>query len=140
MLRKRPWLLLLLALALRLLAQGWDAGSSSSTLHPDERQIAFVQTGGLLEPDTYTVTLFSGATRFRDTAGGALDGNADGVGASFVKRVEAVRGGQGPRGGRRIGVDPGRPQSRERGRDMRRRAMEACAGGCWQHDADHNLR
>ena len=42
MLRKRTWLLLLLALGLRLLLQGWDSGYSSSSLHPDERQVSFV--------------------------------------------------------------------------------------------------
>jgi hypothetical protein len=42
MLRKRTWLLLLLALGLRLLLQGWDSGYSSSSLHPDERQVTFV--------------------------------------------------------------------------------------------------
>ncbi len=42
MLRKRTWLLLFLALGLRLLLQGWDSGYSSSSLHPDERQVSFV--------------------------------------------------------------------------------------------------
>ncbi len=42
MVRKRTWLLLLLALGLRLLLQGWDSGYSSSSLHPDERQVSFV--------------------------------------------------------------------------------------------------
>ena len=42
MLRKRTWFLLLLALSLRLLLQGWDSGYSSSSLHPDERQVSFV--------------------------------------------------------------------------------------------------
>lgn len=42
MLRKRPWLLFLIALILRLGLQGWDAGSSGSSIHPDERQVGFV--------------------------------------------------------------------------------------------------
>ena len=45
----------------------------------DRRQITFVKSGGLLEPDAYTVTLFSGPTRFRDAAGRLLDGDSDGV-------------------------------------------------------------
>ncbi len=78
MLRKRPWLLLLLALALRLLAQGWDAGSSSSTLHPDERQIAFVTerlTGWLDDPGFYAYgSLHFQAARATATVTGLDDG------------------------------------------------------------------
>jgi hypothetical protein len=37
---RRVWLLLLLAILLRLLTQGWDSGLL--TPHPDERQVAFV--------------------------------------------------------------------------------------------------
>lgn len=37
---RRVWLLLLLAVVLRLLTQGWDSGLLSP--HPDERQVAFV--------------------------------------------------------------------------------------------------
>ena len=37
---RRVWLLLLLAIVLRLLTQGWDSGLY--TPHPDERQVAFV--------------------------------------------------------------------------------------------------
>ena len=42
MLRKRTLLLFLLALVLRLLLQGWDAGVTSSSSHPDERQVGYV--------------------------------------------------------------------------------------------------
>ncbi len=42
MLRRRTLLLFLLALVLRLLLQGWDAGVTSSSSHPDERQVGFV--------------------------------------------------------------------------------------------------
>ena len=42
MLRRRTLLLFLLALILRLLLQGWDAGVTSSSSHPDERQVGFV--------------------------------------------------------------------------------------------------
>ncbi|MBN2133619.1 MAG: hypothetical protein JW741_29225, partial [Sedimentisphaerales bacterium] len=58
-------------------AQGAVRGSL--VVGADQRQITFVKTGGLLEPDTYTVTLFSGAARFREPSGGLLDGNADGT-------------------------------------------------------------
>ena len=42
MLRKRTWILLLIALGLRLLLLGWDAGGVSSSIHPDERQVGYV--------------------------------------------------------------------------------------------------
>ncbi len=42
MLRRRTLLLFLLALLLRLLLQGWDAGVTSSSSHPDERQVGYV--------------------------------------------------------------------------------------------------
>ncbi len=40
--RRRTWLLFLLALVLRLVTVGWDAGVPSTSLHPDERQVGFV--------------------------------------------------------------------------------------------------
>ena len=42
MLSRRTLLLFLLALVLRLLLQGWDAGVTSSSSHPDERQVGYV--------------------------------------------------------------------------------------------------
>ncbi len=42
MLRKRTWILLLIALGLRLLLLGWDVGANASSSHPDERQVGFV--------------------------------------------------------------------------------------------------
>jgi YYY domain-containing protein len=42
MLQRRTLLLFMLALGLRLLLQGWDAGTTSSTPHPDERQVGYV--------------------------------------------------------------------------------------------------
>ncbi|MCG6947857.1 MAG: DUF2298 domain-containing protein [Acidobacteria bacterium] len=42
MLRKRTLLLFLLAFVLRLILQGWDFGVTSSSSHPDERQVGFV--------------------------------------------------------------------------------------------------
>ncbi|HXG09846.1 MAG TPA: cohesin domain-containing protein [Gemmataceae bacterium] len=42
-----------------------------------DRRITFIQTGGVLAPGTYMVTLRSGATGFRSLNGGLLDGNSD---------------------------------------------------------------
>jgi YYY domain-containing protein len=56
MLRKRTLLLFLLALVLRLLLQGWDYGVTSSSSHPDERQVGFVTEraeGWFADPDFY---------------------------------------------------------------------------------------
>jgi hypothetical protein len=41
--------------------------------------LTFLQTGGVLAADTYTVTLRSAANGFRDPAGALLDGNGDGT-------------------------------------------------------------
>jgi surface-anchored protein len=41
--------------------------------------VRFLQTGGVLPPDTYTVTLRSAANGFKDQTGGLLDGNNDGT-------------------------------------------------------------
>lgn len=46
---------------------------------PDGREVTFIQTGGVLASDTYTLTLQSGAAAWCDTTGQGLDGNADGV-------------------------------------------------------------
>ena len=48
----------------------WDADTKTAT---------FVKTGGVLEPDTYTVTLFSRADGWIDTAGHLLDGDGNGI-------------------------------------------------------------
>jgi YYY domain-containing protein len=40
--RTRTWALLAIALGLRLLISGWDAAVPATSLHPDERQVAFV--------------------------------------------------------------------------------------------------
>ena len=77
MLRKHPWLLLLLALALRVLTQGWDAGASGSALHPDERQVSFVTEklgGWFADPDFYAY----GSLHFQAVrAGAAILGTGD---------------------------------------------------------------
>ena len=36
----------------------------SIVLAPNRQQVTFIRTGGILEPDTYTVTLRSGVTAF----------------------------------------------------------------------------
>ena len=51
----------------------------SLIVDPGLHQMTFLQTGGRLSPDIYTITLKSGAAAFRDTTGQLLDGNADGV-------------------------------------------------------------
>ena len=56
MFRRRTLLLFLLALVLRLLLQGWDAGATASSSHPDERQVGFVTEraeGWFADPDFY---------------------------------------------------------------------------------------
>ena len=51
----------------------------SLIVSPDNKTITFVKTGGVLVPDTYTLTLRSAANGFRDLSGGSLDGNGDGT-------------------------------------------------------------
>ena len=51
----------------------------SMVISPDGLTATFIQTGGLLAPDTYTLTLHSGSNAFENTTGGLLDGNGDGV-------------------------------------------------------------
>jgi DNA-binding beta-propeller fold protein YncE len=51
----------------------------SLLIDPTNTTITFVKTGGVLTPDSYTVTLVSGANAFKDVNGVALDGNADGI-------------------------------------------------------------
>jgi hypothetical protein len=51
----------------------------SLVIDPTDTTITFVKTGGVLTPDTYTVTLVSGASAFKSSGGVALDGNNSGV-------------------------------------------------------------
>jgi YYY domain-containing protein len=56
MLPKRTWVLLLVVLGLRLVLQGWDYGTSSSSTHPDERQVGYVSeraTNWFADPGFY---------------------------------------------------------------------------------------
>jgi hypothetical protein len=60
--------------------------SGSLLVDPSGTRITFIQTGGVLAPDTYTVRLRSAADAFKDTSGGLLDGNRDGTpGDDFVR-------------------------------------------------------
>ena len=57
----------------------------SVVIDPTSRQVSFIKTGGVLEPDTYTVTLRSADDGFRDTDGALLDGDGDGLaGGDYV--------------------------------------------------------
>ncbi len=56
MLTKRTWILLLVVLGLRLVLQGWDHQSTSSSPHPDERQVGYVSertTSWFVDPGFY---------------------------------------------------------------------------------------
>ncbi|MCY2986910.1 MAG: dockerin type I domain-containing protein [Planctomycetota bacterium] len=58
----------------------------SLVLGPAATQVRFIKTGGLLEPDSYTVRLRSGANGFRDPVGHLLDGDGNGTtGDDFVR-------------------------------------------------------
>lgn len=57
----------------------------SAVVDPIARRITFVATGGNLPPDNYTLSLRSAANGLRDSAGGLLDGDANGfAGGDFV--------------------------------------------------------
>jgi hypothetical protein len=51
----------------------------SLVIDPAFNRMTFVQTGGVLPPDTYTLRLRSASDGFRTPAGALLDGNADGT-------------------------------------------------------------
>lgn len=52
---------------------------------PDNQAVMFVKTGGVLAPDTYTVTLRSATNGFKGTGGDLLDGDGDGSpGGNYV--------------------------------------------------------
>ncbi len=68
--------------------------AGSVVVDADQRGLVFVRTGGLLAAGSYTVRLASGAQAFVDSAGGALDGNADGTrGDAYVRRIDVAGGG-----------------------------------------------
>src|SRR5262249_18578390 len=70
-----------------LVPSGSIAVKGSLLIDPTNTSFTFVKTGGpvgggtagLLTAGTYTVTIVSGATAFKDTTGAALDGNNDGT-------------------------------------------------------------
>jgi hypothetical protein len=84
----------------------------SVVIDPSLRRLTFVRTGGLLLPDSYTLTLRSSASGFRDSLSALLDGDANGiaggdftqtflvspppVGAVTVRLPHVVRGPQQP--------------------------------------------
>ena len=53
--------------------------SGSLIVSANDETITFVKTGGVLAPDTYTVTFLSTTNGFVDNTGNFLDGNADGT-------------------------------------------------------------
>ena len=76
--------------SLRLLGHSWrrrrhPVGQTigpvdgSLLVSPDGTTITFIKTGGILAPDTYTITLYSGPNAFETTTGALLDGNGDGT-------------------------------------------------------------
>ncbi len=58
---------------------GSTVGPVKGSLVVNNDQISFIKTGDVLVPDTYTVTLHSGVTGFKDQNGNLLDGNNDGT-------------------------------------------------------------
>ncbi|MDV6031969.1 MAG: hypothetical protein F9B45_18140 [Phycisphaera sp. RhM] len=62
-----------------LLLLGQNSGPVQGSLiwHATERRLSFVRTGGPLEPDNYTLTLFGRSDGFVDLSAQALDGDDD---------------------------------------------------------------
>jgi RHS repeat-associated protein len=59
--------------------------AGSLVVDPAAGTLTFIKTGGVLAPDTYTVTLRSATDGFKDAGGVLLDGDADGVpGGDYV--------------------------------------------------------
>jgi hypothetical protein len=64
---------------------GNSQGAVKGSLIVNGDSLSFVKTGGVLAPDTYTVTLDSANNGFKDLSGNLLDGNNDGTaGDNFV--------------------------------------------------------
>ncbi len=59
---------------------GATVGPVRGSLVARGEELTFVKTGGTLVPDTYTLTLKSGATQLHAATGGLLDGDGDGTG------------------------------------------------------------
>ena len=62
-----------------LVGQSVGPVTGSLVVSPDGKTVTFINTAGLLAPDTYTITLYSGANAFVSTTGNLLDGNGDGT-------------------------------------------------------------
>ena len=62
-----------------LVGQATGPVTGSLVVSPSGETITFINTTGLLPPDTYTITLNSGPNAFVSTSGALLDGNGDGV-------------------------------------------------------------
>lgn len=57
----------------------------SLIIDPNQRQMTFLKTSGVLAPDFYTLTLRSALNGFRDTSGSWLDGDSNGTsGGDYV--------------------------------------------------------
>ena len=68
------------------------AVKGSMVIDADAGKMSFIRTGGILSPDTYTVTLSSAGNGFADEFGGLLDGNGDGIaGDNYVGSFTTVR-------------------------------------------------
>ena len=62
-----------------LVGQTTGPVTGSLVVSPDGETITFIKTAGLLAPDTYTITLYSGANAFESTTGALLDGIGNGI-------------------------------------------------------------
>jgi hypothetical protein len=58
--------------------------SGSLVWNPTTNTASFIKTGGVLAPDTYTVTLVSGSSAWQDTSNSLLDGSGSGSGGNYV--------------------------------------------------------
>ncbi len=68
--------------------RGASSGVVAGTVvtQPNRQEIVFIRTGGILEPDEYTVTIRSDPHGFVDDENGSLDGDGDAIpGGDFVK-------------------------------------------------------
>src|SRR5262249_41508061 len=84
--------------------------TGSLVVRPDNRGLTFLRTGGLLPPDTYTVTLRSAANGFRTPAGTLLDGNGDGTpGGHYVPTLPVAASPAAPVSGPDLTRGPGQP-------------------------------
>ncbi len=63
----------------------------SLVLDKDGQGFVFVRTGGVLPPDTYTLTVRSGANGAQSYFGGWLDGNGDGTSGDDYRTTFTVR-------------------------------------------------